>query len=110
MAFQTAAALALKDAAAGARTCLLEPVDELVVTVPDDLVGTVMSDLSGRRGRVVGSQPEGGRTTVRAEVPQAELSRYAVDLRAAAHGAASFTRRFARFEMVPDHVVPRLTT
>jgi elongation factor G len=111
MAFQTAGALALKDAAAGARTCLLEPVDELVVHVPDELVGTVMSDLSGRRGKVLGSEPDGGsRTVVRAEVPQVELSRYAVDLRAASHGAASFTRSFARFEPVPENVAGRLTT
>jgi elongation factor G len=110
MAFQTAGALALKDAAAGARTCLLEPVDELVVHVPDELVGTVMSDLSGRRGKVLGSEPDGGsRTVVRAEVPQVELSRYAVDLRAASHGAASFTRSFARFEPVPENVAGRLT-
>ena len=99
--------MALKDAAAGARTCLLEPVDELVVLVPDDLVGTVMSDLSGRRGKVLGSEPDGGRTAIRAEVPQVELSRYAVDLRATTHGAASFTRSFARFEPVPDNVASR---
>ena len=59
MAFQTAAALALREAAAATRTCLLEPVDEVVVLVPDELVGTVMSDLSGRRGRVLGSEPGG---------------------------------------------------
>jgi elongation factor G len=111
MAFQTAAALALKDAAQKARTCLLEPVDELEVLVPDDVVGTVMGDLSGRRGRVLGSEPDGsGGTVVRAEVPQVELSRYAVDLRATSHGAASFKRSFARFEPVPEHVAPRLTT
>jgi elongation factor G len=111
MAFQTAAALALKDAAASTRTCLLEPVDEVDVLVPDDLVGTVMSDLSGRRGRVLGSEPVGGeRTLVRAEVPQVEISRYATDLRASSHGAASFTRRFARYEPMPDNVAAKLTS
>jgi elongation factor G len=110
MAFQTAGALALKDAAVSARTCLLEPVDEIVVLVPDDLVGTVMSDLSGRRGRVLGSEPKGGdRTMVRAEVPEVEISRYAVDLRAYSHGAASFTRSFARFEPVPESVAGRVS-
>ena len=69
------------------------------------LVGTVMSDLSGRRGRVLGSEPAGAeRTLVRAEVPQVEIGRYSIDLRAASHGAATFTRRFARYEPMPDTV------
>jgi elongation factor G len=110
MAFQTAGALALRDAAASSRTCLLEPVDEVAVLVPDDLVGAVMSDLSGRRGRVTGSEPAGDeRTLVRAEVPEMEISRYAVDLRASSHGAASFTRTFARYEPMPSDVAARLT-
>ncbi|NUR08392.1 MAG: elongation factor G-like protein EF-G2 [Nocardioidaceae bacterium] len=110
MAFQTAGALALREAAAAARTCMLEPVDEIAVLVPDDLVGTVMSDLSGRRGRVLGSEPVGSeRTLVRAEVPQVEISRYSIDLRAASHGAASFTRSFARYEPMPDNVAQKLT-
>ena len=74
MAFQTAGALALREAAAAARINLLEPVDEVGVLVPDDLVGTVMGDLSSRRGRVLGSEPAGDdRTLVRAEVPQLEI-------------------------------------
>jgi elongation factor G len=110
MAFQTAGALALRDAAASSRTCLLEPVDEVEVLVPDDLVGAVMSDLSGRRGRVTGSEPAGDeRTLVRAEVPEIEISRYAVDLRASSHGAASFTRTFARYEPMPADVAARLS-
>jgi elongation factor G len=111
MAFQTAAALALRDAASTARTCLLEPVDRVDVLVPDELVGTVMSDLSGRRGRVLGSEPVGNdRTVVRAEVPEVEISRYSIDLRAFSHGAASFSRSFARYEPMPDHVAARLTS
>jgi elongation factor G len=109
MAFQTAAALALREAASATRTCLLEPVDEVVVLVPDELVGTVMSDLSGRRGRVLGSETAGAeRTLVRAEVPQVEIGRYAIDLRAASHGAATFTRSFARYEPMPDTVAQRV--
>jgi len=68
-----------------------------------------MSDLSGRRGRVTGSEPAGeGRTLVRAEVPEVEITRYAVDLRASSHGAATFTRRFARYEPMPETVAQRL--
>ena len=109
MAFQTAGALALREAAAAARTCLLEPVDEVAVLVPDDLVGTVMSDLSSRRGKVLGSEPAGDeRTVVRAEVPQLEIARYTIDLRAFSHGAATFTRRFARYETMPESVAAKL--
>jgi elongation factor G len=109
MAFQTAGALALREAAASARTSLLEPVVELAVTVPDDLVGTVMGDLSGRRGRVLGSESVGDeRTVVRAEVPEIEITRYAIDLRAFSHGAASFTRSFARYEPMPDNIASKI--
>ncbi|MGH3444789.1 MAG: elongation factor G-like protein EF-G2, partial [Nocardioidaceae bacterium] len=109
MAFQTAGALALREAAQAARVSLLEPVDEIVVLVPDDLVGSVMSDLSGRRGRVLGSEPVGtDRTMVRAEVPQIEIGRYAIDLRAFSHGAASFTRTFVRHEPMPDNIAAKL--
>ena len=72
---------------------LLEPVDEVTVLIPDDLVGAVMSDLSGRRGRVLGTDNlDDGRTEVRAEVPQVELTRYAIDLRSLSHGSATFSR------------------
>jgi elongation factor G len=109
MAFQTAGALALRAAAAEARTSLLEPVDEIAVLVPDDLVGAVMSDLSGRRGHVLGSEPVGSdRTLVRAEVPEIEIGRYSIDLRAFSHGSASFTRKFVRYEPMPDEVAAKL--
>ena len=111
MAFQMAGGLALREAAAAARTTLLEPVDEVAVLVPDDLVGTVMSDLSGRRGRVLGSESVGNdRTLIRSEVPQIEIGRYAVDLRAFAHGSASFTRTFARYEPMPSNIADKLTS
>jgi elongation factor G len=113
MAFQTAGGLALRDAAASARTCLLEPVDEVHVIVPDELVGSAMGDLSGRRGRVLGSEPaagEEGRTVVRAEVPQLEIRRYSIELRAFSHGAASYTRSFARYEAMPDNIAAKLVS
>jgi elongation factor G len=70
------------------------------VTVPDDLVGTVMSDLSSRRGRVLGQDTVGGMAVVRAHVPSSELIRYPIDLRSATHGTGSFTRAFASYEPV----------
>jgi elongation factor G len=108
-AFQMAGALALREAAAATKVALLEPIDEISVSVPDDFVGAVMGDLSSRRGRVLGSETAGNeRTVVRAEVPQVELSRYAIDLRSLAHGAASFTRSFARYEAMPESAAARV--
>ena len=78
--------------------------------VPDELVGTVMGDLSSRRGHVLGSEPAGDdRTVVKAEVPQIEMTRYAIDLRASSHGAATFTRQFKRYEPMPENVAARMT-
>ncbi|TWD84294.1 translation elongation factor 2 (EF-2/EF-G) [Kribbella amoyensis] len=103
MAFQMAGGLALREAANATRVNLLEPVDLVSVLIPDDLVGAVMSDLSGRRGRLLGTEKVGDdRTLVKAEVPQIEITRYAIDLRSLSHGAASFTRSFSRYEAMPD--------
>ncbi len=109
MAFQTAGALALKEAAKSTTISLLEPVDEISVLVSDEYVGAVMSDLSGRRGRVGGTEPVGaGRTLVRAEVPQLEITRYAVDLRSLSHGTATFHRTYARHEAMPAHLAAKV--
>ncbi|WP_019928372.1 elongation factor G-like protein EF-G2 [Nocardia sp. BMG111209] len=108
-AFQTAGALALREAAAAARISLLEPIAEVRVTVADDHVGTVLGDLSARRGRVLGTEPAAARRTeIRAEVPELELSRYAVDLRSLAHGDAGFTRDYVRHEPMPAQVAEAL--
>ncbi|MER7816457.1 elongation factor G-like protein EF-G2 [Streptomyces sp. NPDC096153] len=108
-AFQTAGALALREAAAQARIDLLEPVAEVQVMVPDEYVGAVMSDLSGRRGRVVGTEQAGtGRTVVRAEVPEIEIGRYAVDLRSISHGTGRFDRSYARHEAMPPQMAAKV--
>ncbi|MCA6096140.1 elongation factor G-like protein EF-G2 [Streptomyces sp. SCA3-4] len=108
-AFQTAGALALREAAAESRIHLLEPVAEVQVLVSDEYVGPVMSDLSGRRGRVVGTEQSGaGRTLVRAEVPEIEIGRYAVDLRSLSHGTGRFSRSYARHEPMPPQLAERI--
>ncbi|MEV6949337.1 elongation factor G-like protein EF-G2 [Streptomyces sp. NPDC051172] len=108
-AFQTAGALALREAAADVKIHLLEPVAEVTVLVGDEYVGAVMSDLSGRRGRVVGTeQTTGNRTLVRAEVPEIEIGRYAVDLRSLSHGTARFNRSYARHEPMPPQIAERI--
>ncbi|WP_066943832.1 elongation factor G-like protein EF-G2 [Microtetraspora fusca] len=109
MAFQVAGQLALKEAAAKVSALLLEPVDEVSVLVSDEFVGAVMSDLSSRRGRVLGSEPAGGgRTLVKAEVPELEITRYAVDLRSMSHGTGTFHREFLRYEPLPAHLAEKV--
>jgi elongation factor G len=106
-AFQTAGAVAVRDAAGFGEIALLEPIATLRVDVPDGYVGAVLSDLPGRRGRVTGTQPVpdcppgNERTVVHAEVPEAELTRYAVTLRSLTGGTGRFGRAFARNEIVP---------
>jgi elongation factor G len=109
MAFQTAGALALKDAAAQAKPALLEPVEAVEITLSDEFVGAVLGDLSGRRGRVLGTEPAGGgRTLVRAEVPATGLARYPVELRSLSHGTGQFTRSYLRHEAMPASLASKV--
>lgn len=101
-AFQTAAALALRDAASNGAVRLLEPVDEVRVLLPDEYQGAVLSDLSSRRGHVLGTEPGGpGLSLLRAEVPALELARYPVDLRSLSHGTGTFSRNYVRHAPMP---------
>jgi elongation factor G len=109
MAFQKAGRAALRDAVSKCQALLLEPVDEVSVLVGDDYVGAVMSDLSSRRGRVLGTEPvPGGRTLVKAEIPELEITRYAIDLRSMSHGTGSFTRSYLRYEPLPSHLADKV--
>ena len=111
MAFQTAGALALREAANAVGVRLLEPIDTVDVLIDDDFVGAVMGDLSTRRARVHGTEPVGsGRTLVHAEAPQLELVRYATELRSLSHGTGTFTRSFSRYDVVPGHVAEKLVS
>ena len=102
MAFKLAAILAFKEAMPNAAPTLLEPIGALAVTVPETYVGDVMGDLSKRRGRPMGMNPDAdGNTVIEAEVPMAEMSSYAIDLRAMTQARGSFTLNFVRYEEVP---------
>ncbi|HKT04176.1 MAG TPA: elongation factor G-like protein EF-G2 [Rugosimonospora sp.] len=107
-AFQTAGSMALKEAAEKGQVTLLEPVDVIEIRVPDAFVGAVMSDLSSRRGRVLGTESENEKTVVRAEVPATELVRYAVELRAMTSGTGTFRRSFARYDPMPTHLAEQV--
>ncbi len=102
-AFQAAGALALREAAAAGRIQLLEPVSSVNITVSEEHVGAVMSDLSARRGRLTGTTSSGGELTeISAEVPDQELLKYAVELRALTAGTGRFRRQYLRHEPVPS--------
>ncbi len=102
MAFKLAAILAFKEAMPNAAPTLLEPIGMLAVSVPEDYVGDVMGDLSKRRGRPMGMNPDSdGNTVIEAEVPMAEMGTYAIDLRAMTQARGSFTLSFVRYEEVP---------
>ena len=102
MAFKTAVQLAYKAGMPQASPVLLEPIGELKVTIPDSYMGDVIGDLNKRRGRVMGMNPDGeGNQIVEAEVPMAEMGRYAIDLRSMTQGRGSFTFHFVRYEDAP---------
>jgi len=102
IAFKTAAQLAYKAALPEASPVLLEPVGELKVTVPDSYMGDVIGDLNKRRGRVMGMTPTGdGNQVIEAEVPEAEMMTYAIDLRSMSQSRGSFTFHFVRYEDCP---------
>ncbi|HVB92252.1 MAG TPA: elongation factor G [Acidimicrobiales bacterium] len=104
--FKMAAAAAIRQAMADAGPILLEPISRLEVTVPADCQGDVLGDLHARRARIIGTdQADGGYQMVIATVPTAELSRYAVDLRALTGGRGSFTATYDHYDPVPEHLV-----
>jgi elongation factor G len=110
MAFKTAASLGLKEAMNKAGPVLLEPVSELVVTVPESSQGDIMGDLNGKRGRIQGSASVGGgEVEIVASVPTSELLRYAIDLRSMTGGRGRFSARHSHYDPVPSHLVDRIT-
>ena len=108
MAFKTAASLAYKELV-NASPVILEPIGLLKVTIPDANMGDIMSDISSkRRGTVMGMNAEGGMQTVEAEVPMAEMSSYAIDLRSMTQGRGSFTLEFSRYSEAPAAVQQKI--
>jgi elongation factor G len=104
MAFQIAGSLAIRKAAAEANPVLLEPILDVEVRVPERYLGDIMSDMNGKRGRIAGSEPEDGWQIVRATAPQAEMQRFALDLRSMTQGRGTFTTRFSHYEELPAHL------
>src|SRR5215210_5583589 len=108
MAFKLAGSIAMKDALERSQPVLLEPIMLVVASVPESSVGDVMGDLSSRRGRPLGTEPAGGMTEVRAEVPMSEMLSYAPDLRSITGGQGEYTLEFLRYEEVPTHLAQKV--
>ncbi|MSO58148.1 MAG: elongation factor G [Thermoleophilia bacterium] len=108
MAFKIAGSMAFKEAYAKADPVLLEPVMEVEVTVPDEAVGAVNGDLNSRRGRLAGMEPAGGMTTIRAEVPMAELLTYAQSLTSMTGGRGDWSMHLLRYDEVPTHIAQKI--
>ncbi len=105
IAFKTAAQIAYREGIPNAMPTMLEPIGALAVTVPSDNMGDVIGDLNKRRGRVMGMNPDDdGYTVIDAEVPMAEMSSYAIDLRSMTQGRGSFVFKFDRYEEAPGNI------
>lgn len=108
MAFKAAAALAFKEGIKNAKPVLLEPIMRLKVAVGGEFLGSVMGDISKRRGRISDSRTDGDITTVVAEVPLAEIAKYSTDLRGMTRGKGKFTSEFLRYEEVPPQLAEKI--
>ena len=108
IAFKLAGSQAFRSVAEKCRPILLEPVVEVSVATPDEYVGDIMGDLTSRRGKVLGMDPDSGRTVIKALVPESELYKYASFLRSMTGGRAAHTRRHAGYEPVPDHLAQKI--
>ncbi len=108
MAFKIAGSLAFKSAYEKADPALLEPIMELEVTAPEEAVGAVNGDLNSRRGRLQGMEPRGGMTTIKAEVPMAEILTYSQALTSMTGGRGDYHMHFLRYEEVPAHIAQKI--
>lgn len=109
LAFKVATSLAFKKGLAQANPVLLEPIMSVKVVVPQDYTGDIMGDLNRRRGRVLGMQPlDNHLEEILAEVPLAEMFKYATDLRSMTQGRGYFSMEFARYEEVPSHIAQKV--
>ncbi len=108
IAFKLAAHLAFRNAVPEAGPVLLEPVYRIVVTVPEEFMGDILGDLNTRRAQVQGMEQARGNGIVTAEVPLAEIQRYATDLRSMTQGRGMYTMEFVRYDIVPQHLIDQI--
>ena len=106
MAFKIAGSMCIKDGCKKAQPCILEPMMKVEIEIPDEFTGTIIGDISRRRGRVEGQEPQGntGNVIVRAVVPLANMFGYATDLRSNTQGRGTFSMEFQKYEQVPANI------
>jgi len=104
MAFQIAGSMAIRKGALDAGPVLLEPVVEADIRVPEKNLGAIMSDINGRRGKILGTEPDDGYEKVRATVPAHEMLRFALDLRSITQGRGTFQQKFSHYDEMPAHL------
>ncbi len=108
IAFKLAAHLAFKKGIPEAGPVLLEPIMEVIITIPEEFTGDVLGDLNSRRGRVQGMDQKRGMAIITAQAPLAEMQRYATDLRSITQGRGLYTMEFSRYEKVPSHIAQNI--
>jgi elongation factor G len=108
MAFKIAASMCFKKAVQEASPTLLEPIMKMEITVPEEVMGDVMGDLNGRRGRVLGMDSMGRYQVIMAQAPMAEVLTYALDLNAMTGGRGSFTMEHSHYEEVPAQLAEKV--
>jgi elongation factor G len=108
IAFKIAASRAFQEGFRQARPCLLEPIVLIEVTVPNEFMGDITSDLNGRRGRILGMDSQGDLQVVKAIVPMAEIARYATELRSRTGGQGFYTAEFSHYDVVPQRIQEEL--
>jgi elongation factor G len=108
IAFKIAASMALKKGVLEANPVLLEPIMKVEVTVPEEFMGDVIGDLSGKRGKILGMEPRGRNQVVKAMVPLAEMATYASELRSITRGRGAYTMEFSHYEEVPSDIAKRI--
>ncbi len=108
MAFKLAASMAFREAVKKANPVLLEPIFKVEVTVPEEYMGDVIGDISGRRGRIEGSEINNGAVAVRGFVPLSEMFGYATDLRSKTQGRGTYVMQFSHYEKLPDSLVEKI--
>jgi len=108
MAFKMAGIIAFRHVAEKCRPVLLEPIMEVEVLTPDDNLGEVMGDLSSRRGQILGSEPDGRLTKIKAMVPEAEMYKYSTQLHSITHGRGTFHAEFSSYQEAPPDVAQKV--
>ena len=110
MAFQIAASMGLQKGFMEARPCLLEPIMNVEISAPSDHAGDVIGDVNGRRGRIVGMEPEGEVVSVRAQVPMSEMLTYESSLRSMTGGRGGYSMEFSHYEELPAHLADKVVS